>query len=175
LAIRTALPPSTIVASVRETLRAIDAGITPVDIQTMEQRVSESTSRRRFQTALLVAFAVLAVSLALVGLYGLLSYSVNQRAPEIGVRMALGATRPKVLCMVVRWGLTLTAAGLAFGLASAFAVTRFTASMLYGVSATDPETFVMVPALIMVVAAAACFAPAWKATRIDPVAALREQ
>jgi len=121
------------VASVRRTLRDIDAGITPVDIQTMEQRVSESTSRRRFQTALLVSFAVLAVSLALVGLYGLLSYSVNQRAPEIGVRMALGATRPTVLFMVMRWGLTLTAAGLGFGLASAFAVTRFTASMLYGV------------------------------------------
>jgi putative ABC transport system permease protein len=98
---------------------------------------------------------------------------VNQRAPEIGVRMALGATRPRVLFMVVRQGLTLTAAGLAVGLASAFAVTRFTASMLYGVSATDRETFVMVPALIMAVAAAACFAPAWKATRIDPVAALR--
>ncbi len=175
LAIQSSLPPSAMIASIRQILRAIDPGVTPVDIQTMEQRVSESTSRRRFQTVLLVAFAVLAVLLALVGLYGLLSYSVNQRTPEIGVRMALGATRAKVLLMVVREGLTLTAVGLAVGLAFALALTRLTASMLFGVGATDPATFVLVPALVMAVAAAACFAPAWKATRIDPVAALREQ
>ena len=175
LAIRTALPQSALVGSVRETLRAIDPRMLAVDIQTMEERVSGSTSRRRFQTVLLIAFAVLAVSLALVGLYGLLSYSVNQRAPEIGVHMALGATRARVLLMVVRQGLMLTAAGLAIGLAAALAVTRFTASMLFGVSATDPGTFVVVPALILAVAAAACLAPACKATRVDPVTALREQ
>jgi putative ABC transport system permease protein len=139
----------------------------------MRQLMSESTSARRFQTVALSAFAAIAVFLALVGLYGLMAYSVKQRTAEIGIRIALGAPAARVLGMVVWNGLALVAIGLTIGLAGAAAVTRLGASWLYGVSAADPLTFLLVPVLILGVALLACLIPAWKATRIDPVTALR--
>ena len=174
LAIRTALPPEAVISSIRNAVHTVDPAIALADIQTMRQRTTEAASRRRFQTVLLAAFAAIAVFLALVGLYGLLSYAVRQRTTEIGVRMALGAGRGAVVGMVVRQGLMLTGAGLAIGLLAAGAIARTIASLLYGVHAFDPVTFIAVPVFMLMAAAIACFVPAWKAARIDPIRALRQ-
>ncbi len=144
-------------------------------VRTMGQRVEESNARRRFQTTLLTGFAALAVALALVGLYGIMSYAVKQRTAEIGVRLAVGSSRAAVLRLILSQGLRLTAAGLVIGLAGAFALTRLVSSWLFGVSATDPVTFVAVPLFILLVATGACLLPAWNATRVDPVTALRQE
>jgi predicted lysophospholipase L1 biosynthesis ABC-type transport system permease subunit len=174
LAIRTSLPPEAVASSVRGVVRAIDPAIALFGIQTMRQRTTEAASRRRFQTVLLAAFAGIAVFLALAGLYGLLGYTVRQRTAEIGVRMALGAGRGVVMGLVVRHGLALTGCGLGVGLLAAAAISRSLAGMLYGVRAYDPLTFVAVPLVTLAAAAVACIAPAWKAARTDPVAALRQ-
>jgi ABC-type antimicrobial peptide transport system permease subunit len=123
---------------------------------------------------LLASFAGLALFLAGVGLYGVISYSVVQRTREIGLRMALGARGPDVVRMVVRRGLGLTAAGLAIGVAVALAVTRFLATLLFSVPPTDPLTFVSIAGLLAAVACVASFLPAWRAARVDPMEALRE-
>lgn len=175
LAIRTALPPETVIAAVRRAVRDAGAPFVLADIRTMQQRTDQAAAPRRFQTVLLAAFAAIAVFLALVGLYGLLSYTVRQRTPEIGVRMALGAGRSQVIGMVLRRGLALAGIGLAIGLAAAGAAARWAASLLYGIPAFDPVTFVLVPLLIMTAAAIACVLPAWKASRVDPVSSLRHQ
>ncbi len=175
LAIRTALPPESMVASVRRAVRAVNAPFVLADIETMRQRTTEVTARRRFQTVLLAVFAGIAMLLGLVGLYGLLSYSVRQRTAEIGVRMALGAGRSQVVGMVLEHGLKLAAAGLVIGLLAAGAVAKWSASLLYGVRAWDPVTFLTVPILMMAAAAIACILPAWKASRVDPVRSLRHQ
>ena len=175
LAIRTALPPDAMVASVRRALRAASTPFVLADIATMRQRAGQATAHRRFQTVLLAAFAGIAVFLALVGLYGLLSYAVRQRTAEIGVRMALGASRSQVVGMVLRQGLALAAAGLAIGLLAAAAVARLAATLIYGVRVLDPVTFAVVPLLTLAAAAIACVFPAWKASRVDPVASLRHQ
>ncbi|SPF45439.1 conserved membrane hypothetical protein [Candidatus Sulfopaludibacter sp. SbA4] len=175
LAVRTALPPETVIASVRHVMHDINPAVALSDIQTMRDRTTEASARRRFQTVLLAAFAGIAVFLALVGLYGLLSYAVRQRRAETGVRVALGAGRGAVVGMVVRHGLTLTGAGLAVGLLAAAALARWASSLLYGVRALDPVTFIVVPVFMIAAAAIACFVPAWKAARIDPVSSLREQ
>ena len=141
----------------------------------MQQAVDAATSRRRFQTTLLSIFAVTSLMLALIGLYGLLAYSVRQRAAEIGVRIALGASRPRVLSMVVRQGLRLVLIGLMFGLAAAVTLVRFLSSILYGVSPYDPWTFVAAPALVLLAALTACSVPAWRAAHIEPVEALRSE
>ncbi len=141
----------------------------------MQQAVAVSTSRRRFQTTLLTIFAATSLVLALIGLYGLLAYSVRQRVAEIGVRIALGASRARVISMVVRQGIRLVLVGLALGLAAAFVSVRFLAGVLYGVSPYDPWTFVAAPALVLLAALIACSAPAWHAAHIEPVEALRSE
>ena len=151
----------------------MDPALAFTNIRTMGERVDEATARRRFQTVVLAVFAAVALFLALVGLYGLMAYSVKRRTPEIGVRMALGASRGQVLGMVLRQGLGLVACGLALGLAGALALTRLMGSYLFEVPATDPVTFAVVPALLAVVATCACLIPGWRATRIDPMSALR--
>jgi ABC-type antimicrobial peptide transport system permease subunit len=161
------------VSAVRHAIRDSGAPFLLAQVQTMRERTSEAAARRRFQTVLLAAFAGIAVLLALVGLYGLLSYTVRQRTAEIGVRMALGAGRSQVVGMVLRDGLMLTGAGLLIGLPVAGAVARGSASLLYGIGVLDPVTFIAVPALMMAAAAVACILPAWKASRIDPVISLR--
>lgn len=175
LAIRTALPPDAMIRSVRHALRDSGAPFLLADIQTMRQRTSQSAARRRFQTVLLAAFAGIAVFLALVGLYGLLSYTVRQRTAEIGVRMALGAGRREVVGMVLRHGLMLAAAGLLLGLLGAGAMARLGSSLVYGVGTLDPVTFGLVPVLTMAAAATASILPAWKAARVDPVKSLRHE
>jgi predicted permease len=173
LTVRAAVPEEQLAASIGKIVRSLDPSIELEHAGTMRQLMSEATSRRRFQTVVLSVFAAVAVFLALVGLYGLMAYAVKQRTAEIGIRIALGAPASRVLGMVVRKGLALVAIGLALGLAGAAAVTRLGVSLLYGVSAADPLTFLLVPVLIFVVALVACLIPAWKATRIDPITALR--
>jgi predicted permease len=175
LAIRTTLPPDAMVSAVRQAVRESGLPFLLADIHTMRERTSEAEARRRFQTVLLAAFAAIAVFLALVGLYGLLSYAVRQRRAEIGIRMALGAQRSSVIGMVLRDGLILTAAGLGIGLPVAGTMARWSASLLYGIHILDPVTFVAVPVLMLTAAAVACVLPAWKASRINPVNSLRHQ
>jgi ABC-type antimicrobial peptide transport system permease subunit len=141
--------------------------------QTMDSLISDSMASRRFSMILLVVFATLALVLASVGIYGVISYVVGQRSHEIGVRMALGARRRDILRLILGRGGKLAALGVAVGLAAALALTRLMSSLLYGVAATDPLTFVGVAILLTLVALAACYIPARRAARVDPNVALR--
>jgi putative ABC transport system permease protein len=139
----------------------------------MEQRLSESLARRRFAMLALGLFAVVAMLLAAVGIYGVMSYSVTQRTREIGIRMALGAPTQGVLKLIVGQGMLLAGVGVGIGLAGAVATTRLMASLLYGISATNPITFFVIGVLLSSVAFLACYIPARRATKVDPMVALR--
>jgi len=171
--VRTKTDPLSVSSAVRQAIWSIDKDLPFTEVQTMEQRLSQSFAGRRFHMILLGVFAGLALVLSLVGIYGVMSYAVAQRTREIGVRMALGAERLHVLRLVLGHGLVLTLIGVGLGLAGAFALTRFLASLLYGVGATDPITFAIVPLLLIVVAILACYLPAQRATKVDPLVALR--
>jgi putative ABC transport system permease protein len=175
IATSAALPADALIASIQRAARSVDPTVAIANLQTMQQAVEASTARRRFQTTLLSIFAGAALLLALVGLYGLLAYSVRQRIPEIGVRIALGASRPRILAMVVTQGLRLVLTGLIVGLAAAFAAVRLLAGMLYGVRAYDPWTFIVAPLLVIAAALIACSSPAWHAAHIEPMKALRTE
>jgi putative ABC transport system permease protein len=139
----------------------------------MERLVADSLTAKRVALLLLGIFAVAALALAAVGLYGVISYSVAQRTQEIGIRMALGASAADVMGMVMRQGMTMVAAGVAAGLLIAFGLTRLMSKLLFGVSATDPVTMVAVSLVLAAVAVVASFIPARRATRVDPIVALR--
>jgi len=139
----------------------------------MDSLISDSLASQRFSMILLVIFAALALTLASIGIYGVISYVVGQRVHEIGVRMALGARPQDILRLILSGGGKLAAFGIALGLAAAFGLTRLMASLLYGVAATDPFTFAAVALLLSLVALAACYVPARRAARVDPVTALR--
>jgi putative ABC transport system permease protein len=173
--IRTTSDPANIVAGVRREIQAVDPRQPIYGVQPLEQLISASIAERRFSMLLLAAFAVLASLLTATGIYGVISYSVAQRTREIGIRMALGAQTRDVLKLVVRQGLAPAFAGIVLGLAGAFAVTRVIASLLFGVGATDPITFAGLPLLLMAVALVACWIPARRATRVDPMIALRHE
>jgi ABC-type antimicrobial peptide transport system permease subunit len=145
------------------------------DVQTMAGRMSGSLARQRFATLMLGAFAAFALILAVVGVYGVMAHLVAQGTHDIGVRMALGAPRSGILVMVMRLGLELTAAGVVIGLVGAVALTRVMSSLLFDVSTTDVVTFVAVPALLLASAIVASVVPARRATRVDPVVALRDE
>jgi putative ABC transport system permease protein len=142
-------------------------------VRTMDEWVSRSTATPRYRTTLLGLFAALAMVLAATGIYGVMSYSVSQRTHEIGVRMALGARNGDVLRLVVSQGMLLVVVGLAIGLVAALGLTRLMESLLFGVTAKDPLTFVAVAGLLAVVAFIACYIPARRATKVDPLTALR--
>jgi putative ABC transport system permease protein len=173
LVLRTSTDPASLASGVRKELHTIDPALAVADVRTMDQLVSESTAMRRLQTFLLSIFAGAALLLSLVGLYALLAYSVRQRAPEIGVRMALGAQKSDVIWLVIGQGASLTFIGIAIGLASAWGLTRLLTSLLFGVKATDTGTFASVAIVFCVVALAACYLPARRAMRVDPIVALR--
>lgn len=173
LIVRTPSDPTRWADTVRREVYAVDNDQPVFDIKTMDDVAAESFSRPRVLTSLLGAFAALALVLAAAGIYGVMSYSITQRTHEIGIRMALGAERRDILKLIVRQGMTLTLTGVAVGLIAAFAVTRVMSSLLYGVGATDPITFMGVSVLLTGVAFAACYMPARKATKVDPMIALR--
>ena len=175
LIIRTKDNPMSLVAAVREAIWSVDRAQPVSNVRTMDDILSEEMTQRRVGMTLLVAFATLALLLASLGIYGVLSYSVTQRTPEIGIRMALGANRREVLRMVLADGMKLTVAGVAIGLAASFALTRLMSGMLFGVSANDPVTLVSVTFLLGTVTLVACYVPARKATRVDPLTALRHE
>ena len=172
LAIR-ATNPAALVEAVRGEVRAVDPDLPTYGIQTMEEVMALSVGQQRFAMGLLGVFAFLALVLAGVGIYGVMSYSVSQRTHEIGIRMALGAERRDVLQLVLRQGLMLTVAGMGIGLAAAFAVTRFLRFLLFGISPTDPLTFAVITIVLGAVALLACYIPARRATKVDPMIALR--
>jgi putative ABC transport system permease protein len=171
--VRTESDPLTLAAALRHEVQAIDKDQPVADVRTMEQLMSSSIARTRFSAMLLVVFASVALVLAAVGIYGVMAYSVEQRTHEIGIRMALGAGRGDVVAMVVRQGMMLAGAGVVVGLGAAWALTRFLASLLYQVSATDTASFVSISIALGIVALAASLIPAYRATKVDPMVALR--
>src|SRR5207302_2694687 len=175
LVVKTNLEPLSLATTVRKTVWDIDKDQPVSDIASMESIVSESLARQRFSMMLLGIFAGLALVLAAVGIYGVMSYSVAQRTREIGIRMALGAQREDVMKLTIGQGLKLVVTGVAFGLAAAVIMTRLMSSLLFGVSATDPMTFVTISFVLVSVAVLASYIPALRATRVDPMFALRYQ
>jgi putative ABC transport system permease protein len=171
--VRTRGDAASLAAQVREAVWAVDKDQPVSNIRTMDQVLAAAISRERFQMLLLSLFAALALVLACVGLYGVISYAVAQRTHEIGVRMALGAQPRDVLALVVRQGMALTFAGLLLGIVGGLAVTRVMNDLLFGVTTTDAVTFMSVAGLLVVVAFLACYVPARRATKVDPLIALR--
>jgi hypothetical protein len=173
LVIRTDVEPLSIAPAFRATIRDLDPNLPVSEIRSLEQIVSDSLSESRFAAVLLGVFAGIALILAMVGVYGTISLLVTERVPEIGLRVALGATRWSILGMVLRQGLALAAIGIAIGLAGAAALTRLLTSVVYGVSTLDPLTFAAVPLVLALVAALACLVPARRAAAVDPIVTLR--
>lgn len=173
LVVRATTGPANLTAAVKDVVRSIDKDVPIYNIKTMDQRVSESAFQQRFRTLLLGIFAGIALLLAAVGIYGVVAYSVTQRTHEIGIRMSLGAQQGTIRRMIVRRGMLLALVGVAIGLVAAVPLTRVTSSFLFGVSATDPATFVGISALIAGVTFLASYIPARRAARVDPLVALR--
>jgi len=171
--VRSTLAPNVLSPSIRRIVSAVDPGLPIVGLRTMDEVFDDALARPRFLAELLVIFAVVALALAAVGTYGVLAYSVAERRREIGIRMALGASEGGVLTLVLRQGMTVALIGLAVGLIGALAVTRVVRSLLFGVQPTDPATFAAVGVFMLAVALVACVVPARRATRVDPLVALR--
>jgi len=173
LVTRTSSGSASVASGIRGEIRAEDSELPVPQVQKMEDIVNESLSERRLNTSLLIALAALAAALAVLGIYGVVAYTVTERTQEIGVRMAIGAGRVAVLRMILLDGAKLAAIGVALGLAGAFFLTRLLASLLYGTSATDPVTFIGVPLMLILVAMLGSILPARRASRVDPIIALR--
>ncbi len=171
--LRTQGDPTAVMGQVRETVREIDPRDVITDVRTMDEIVATSFAARRLSMILLGVFAALALALACVGIYGVISYLVGQRTQEIGIRMALGAQRRDILHLVLKEGATMAVLGSVIGIAASLSLTRLMAKQLFGVSAHDPLTYASVAALLMLVAIAACYLPARQAVRVDPMTSLR--
>jgi putative ABC transport system permease protein len=173
LLVRNDADPATLSAGVREAVRSADPELPVYSVRTLPALVAEHTAQRRLAVLLISVFAVLALTLAAVGIYGVMSYAVAQRRQEIGIRMALGAEARHVLRMVLRHGAAMALAGIAIGTVTALGLARLITSLLFETSAADPPTFSLVPLLLAAVAVLACYFPARRATRVDPITALR--
>jgi putative ABC transport system permease protein len=173
IVVRTASDPLSLVPAARNQVMAVDKDQPISNIHTMEELLAISVSQRRFNMLLLITFAVVALALASVGIYGVMSYTVAERTHEIGLRMALGAQRRDVIRLVISQGMMLAGIGVGIGLVCAFAMTRMMSSLLFGVGATDPLTYALIAALLSSVALLACYLPARRATKVDPMVALR--
>ncbi|HEX8424292.1 MAG TPA: ABC transporter permease, partial [Pyrinomonadaceae bacterium] len=172
---RTNGDPMNLAAAVRREIQTIDKDQPVADVRTMQSWIDELTARSRFGTLLLTIFAGLALILAAIGIYGVMSYSVTQRTHELGIRIALGAKTLDVLKLILGRGLALTLVGIVLGLAASLVLTRFLSSLLYGISATDPITFGGLSLLLTGVALAACYVPTRRAMKVDPMVALRNE
>jgi predicted permease len=172
---RTTLPPAALSGTIERVVREVDPAVPVVRLRDMDSVFAQSIRRPRLLAQLLGAFAGLALLLAAIGTYGVLSYMVTERRREIGIRVALGATRYQVLTQIMKQGLQVTAIGVAFGLAGAFAVNRLIASLLFGVQPTDAVTIAFVIATFTAVAVVASWLPAWRASRLDPNIVLRDE
>jgi putative ABC transport system permease protein len=175
VAIRTTGDPMSVVSTARQAVHSVDRDQPLSGIATMETLIEQSMGQRKLSMILLGVFSGIALLLASIGIYGVMSYAVTQRTRELGIRMALGAARPRVLALVVSQGMALALTGVVIGLAGAYALTRFLASQLYSVKPTDPSTFALVTAALATTALAATLIPALRATRVDPVVALRDE
>ncbi len=173
LVVRSSSQPAGLVSAVAGAVHQVDPEIPIVDVLTMEDLISNSLSQQHMTMLLLAAFAGLALVLASVGIYSVLSYAVRRRLREIGIRMALGAQARDVLSMILGYGAKLAAIGVGIGALSAFGLTRLMTSQLFGITATDPVTFATVALLLVLIALAACYLPARRATKVDPMVALR--
>jgi putative ABC transport system permease protein len=173
--LRTSGNPSALVAGLRREILSLDKNVPLYDVKALEERSRDATSRARFTAMLLAVFAAMALLLSAVGIYGVMAYAVAGRTREIGIRMALGAQRADVLRLIMGDGIALTILGLGLGLAASFAATRILTNQLYGVGATDPVTFAAVSLILAAVALAASYIPARRATRVDPMVALRHE
>jgi putative ABC transport system permease protein len=173
--VRALTDPAALSASVRQAVKAVDLDVPVYAVRTLAEIVSDRTAQRRLAVMLITVFAAVALLLAAVGIYGVMSYAVAQRTQEIGIRMALGAERRDILRMVLRHGSLMAAAGVGLGLTVALGLARLITSLLFQVSATDPPTFSVVPVVLIAVALLACYVPARRATRVDPLVALRYQ
>src|SRR5262249_43387917 len=173
LVVRTQGDARAIAPSLREVMASLDPDQPIADMQTMESLLGKSIARSRFSMVMLAVFAALALTLGAVGIYGVMAYTVTQRTQEIGVRMALGAGRRDVMALVLRRGMTLAFAGVGAGLAGSYALTRVMRSLLYEVSATDTLTFAVTALILIAISWLACYVPGLRATRVDPIVALR--
>jgi putative ABC transport system permease protein len=173
LLVRTAVEPSSLISAVRAQISSVDPDQPVTNIQTVDQLMDSSRAQPRFTMLLLGVFSAAALALAVIGIYGVLSYSVTQRRQELGIRLALGAERGNILGLVVRQGLVLAGAGIAVGLVAALLLTRLMSSLLYKVGALDLTTFALTPLAFLVIALLASYLPALRATEVNPVEALR--
>jgi predicted permease len=173
LHIRTQGDPSTLTPAVREVVKGLSPNVTVLGVQTLGERINQSLNGRRSQAQLFAIIGALALLLSSIGVYGVMAYSVSQRTREIGIRMALGAPKSNVLALVVKQGMTLVGSGVVLGVVAAFALTRLMASLLFGVAAADPMTFVTTALVLVAVAVIATYLPARRATKVDPLIALR--
>jgi predicted permease len=175
LAVRTSAEPSAMTSVVREEIQGLDKSVPLAAVKTLETVTAAAGAGRRFTLWLVGCFAATALGLAAIGIYGVLSYLVAQRTREIGIRMALGAKARDVIALTLKQGMRPALIGVALGLAGAFALTRLMSSLLFGVSAIDPETFVVSALLLIIVALVPCWLLAWRAAKVDPMEALRQE
>ena len=175
IVIRSSLEPQSLATSVRQAVWSLDKDLPIANAHTMEDLLFESVARARFRTFVFVVLGTLAIVLAVTGIYGVISYLVSQRTREIGIRVALGAQRRTVLGLIIRQGMGLALVGAAIGLIAAFVLTRLMRGLLYEVEATDPLTFASITILVLLVSVAACWIPARRAAKVDPLVALRDQ
>ena len=174
LVLKTGLDPQMLVAQVRAAVQAIDPEQPIADVRTMDQWVARSLETRRTPMVLLALFGAGALVLSAIGIYGVLAFGVAQRVREFGIRQALGADRARILSLVLTQGLRTAAVGVAIGLAAAVFLTRYLQTLLFGIGTHDTMVFVLVPVVLLIVAALACYVPARRATAVDPMVALRD-